>query len=175
MGGRAGLIGLVETLLGLLGLHLQPWMAPAGVLLVVALAWPLMRSNFETDDARKLLKHAQRETGAERQRLEGQALLKVRGKPVGLVVVAETALQVGRTDLARAAIDQLRATGKRPVDVRRLERILEGPQPGTALEAALTVERLAQAGMKDEAREKLARYRQRWPADEELAGLEARI
>lgn len=174
MGGR-GIAGLVETIVDALGLHLKPWMAPAAVLFCVLLAWPFMRANFATDDARRLLKSAARERGAERVRLEGQALEKVKGKPVGLVVVAETALAQGREDLARDAIAALRVTGKRPVDVVRLQRALDGPQPATALEAALTVERLLDAGATAKAHERWVRYRERWPEDADLGALERRF
>lgn len=176
MGGRGGgLAGLVETLLGLVGLTLEPWMAPAALLFVVILAWPWIRLNLRTDEARRLLKQAARATGAERDRLEADALARVEGRPDGLVVVAETALAQGRAALARAAVDRLRATGKRPTDVRRIERTLEGPAPATPMEACLLVERLLGLGMVDEARARWEKARARWPEDPDLAALLVRF
>lgn len=176
MGGRGGgLAGLVETLLGLVGLTLEPWMAPAALLFLVVLALPWIRSNVRTDDARRLLKQAARASGAERDRLEAEALARVEGRPDGLVVVAEAALAQGRTAVARAAVERLRATGKRPTDVRKIERALEGPAPATPMEAVLLVERLLGLGMTEEARLRWEKAHARWPEDADLAALVARF
>ena len=166
-----GLPGLVETVLDALGVHLQPWMAPLAVVAVFALAWPLLRLNLKTDNARRLLKRAARERGEAREKLEQEALSLAGNRPDGLVVVANTALEQGRMALARQAMERLRATGKNLPALRRIERAIDGPQPATALEAALVVERLVQAGMTEEARGRLAKFRERWPEDPELRDL----
>src|SRR4051794_19493738 len=117
-------------------------MAPLGVILLAILAWPLMRLNVKTDDARRVLKRAGREVGAEREKLEQEALALVGDRPDGLVVVADHAIQAGRMALAKVAMERLRETGKGLPEIRRLERAIDGPQPATPLEAALVLERL---------------------------------
>jgi len=170
-----GLTQLLDSFVALLGLHLAPWMAPAGLLGVVALFWPWIRLNMRTDDARKLLKRAARERGAERERLEAEALALVAGRADGLVVVAKEALEQGRRDLAGRAVAGLRGTGKLLPQLRTLERALEPPLPSVASEACLLIERLLDTGMVDEARTRLALARRKWPLDDELEALEDRV
>ena len=166
-----GLPGLVGNLLDALGVHLQPWMAPLAIVVLIAVAWPLLRLNIKTDDAQRLLKRASRERGEAREKLEREALELVGDRPDGLVVIANTAIELGRMALARQAMERLRATGKNLPTLRRIERAIDGPQPATALEAALVVERLVKAGMMDEAQERLRRFKERWPDDPELRDL----
>jgi hypothetical protein len=166
---------LLESFLAYEGVKLPPWALPAVILALVVLFWPLIRRNHATGDARKLLKEASRTAGAERERLEGEALAKVEQNPTGLVVLAEEAMTAGRTKLAERAVEALRATRKRPDDVARLTRRLEGPQPANAIEAAIVIERLLTQGMRDEARARLAKWRKRWPEDTDLGELERRV
>ncbi|MDP2308448.1 MAG: hypothetical protein Q8P18_20685 [Pseudomonadota bacterium] len=168
-----GLRQLIEVFTTLSGVHLKPWMGPAGLLIAIAVFWPWIRVNLRTGDARKLLVRAARERGAARQRLEAEALAMVGTGPDGLVVVAKEALEQGRKELAAQAIVKLRATGKRLPDLRKLERALEPPLPGTPAEAAIVIERMLETGMRDEARARLAQARRKWPFDGELESLEA--
>ncbi|MES2640154.1 MAG: hypothetical protein V4850_11745 [Myxococcota bacterium] len=168
-----GLRQLIELAITMLGLHLKPWMAPAGLLAAIAVFWPWIRLNVRTGDARKLMVRASRERGAERLRLEAEALAMVGQGPDGLVVIAKEALEQGRKELAGQAVAKLRATGKRLPDLRKLERALEPALPGTAAEAALLVERMVATGMHEEARLRLAQARRKWPFDDELLALEA--
>ena len=142
-----GLAQLVEALVDLLGVRLEPWMAPAGLLCCIAIFWPLIRLNLRTGEARRLLRMAARERGDARARLEQQALALVRGRPDGLVVVATEALEQGRRALAAEAIAELRATRELLPQLRRLERALEPPLPAMPSEAALLVERMHAAGL----------------------------
>jgi hypothetical protein len=171
----SGLRNLLDTFFAYEGWTLPPWAMPAVVVALVIALWPLIRKNNATGDARKRFLAAGRETGAERARLEGEAFALVADNPVGLVVLAEEALKAGRTELATRAIDALRATKKRPDDVARLTRLLEGPQPANATDAAMKIERMLAQGMRDEARARWEKWRRRWPGDEELEGLGERL
>ncbi|MFZ5475993.1 MAG: hypothetical protein ACOZNI_04400 [Myxococcota bacterium] len=166
----SGLGQLIASLVEATGGHLPAWGLPAFFVGLTVLAWPMVRRNDRTGKARKLLQAAAH--APDRDRLEAEALALVEGHPVGLVVVADEALKAGRKELAARALAALRRTGKRDVDALRIARDLEGPQPGTPMEAAIVVERLIEQGMKEEARERLGRWRRRWPQDEELAQLE---
>ncbi|MDP2316143.1 MAG: hypothetical protein Q8P41_24815 [Pseudomonadota bacterium] len=170
-----GLAQLLNTVIGILGLHLEPWMAPAGLLVAILLAWPWIRVNLRTGDARKLMIRAARERGAERERLENEALAMVGNGPDGLVVVAKAAVEQGRKELAARAVAKLRTSGKRLPDLRKLERALEPSLPGTPAEAALLVERLLATGMTEEARSRLTQARRKWPFDDELEVLVERV
>lgn len=170
-----GIAKLLEGLVDILGVHLDPWVAPAALVGCVALFWPWIRVNLRTDDARKLLKRASRERGAEREKLEREALEMVAGRPDGLVVVAKEALEQGRKALAADAVAQLRATGKLLPQLRILERQLEPPLPILPSEACLLIERLLDTGMFEEARARTAQARRKWPSDEELEAMERRV
>lgn len=167
-----GLRQLIEVFTTMSGVRLQPWTAPAGLLVVIAVLWPWIRVNLRTGDARKLMLRASRERGAERQRLEAEALAMVGDRPDGLVMVAKEALEQGRKALAAQAVARLRVTAKRLPDLRKLERALEPSLPGTPGEAALLIERMLETGMDEEARARLTYARRKWPQDDELLALE---
>jgi hypothetical protein len=166
-----GIVQLVRLFTSITGLSLAPWMGPVALLVAGVLLWPWISVNIRTGDARKLMVQAARERGEERVRLETKALDMVGNGPDGLVMIAKTAVEQGRKELAARAVDKLRATKKRLPDLRRLERELEPPLPGTSAEAALLVERLLGTGMDAEARARLAQARRKWPFDDELEAL----
>lgn len=132
-------------------------------------------SNRATDIARRTLKRAARERGAAREALEAEAVDVVRSHPQGLVMVADTALAAGRNQVAQAAVSALRASRSLPSEVRRIERVLDGPMPGSAFEAVILVERLLEQGQADLAKDRLQKCRTRWPLDEDLTALSLRI
>jgi hypothetical protein len=169
----AGLTRLLSSIVGVLGL--PPWAGPLIFLALVALSWPLIKGNMATDSARKLLKGAARERGIEREKMEEQALEAVKGRPHGLVVVAEMALSQGRRDLAVRAVGELRGTGKLLPELRKLERQLEPPLPGMPYEAVVIIDRLLKAGATAEAQERLAAAQRKWPGDEEIEELAKRM
>lgn len=166
---------MFDTLARAYGVHLPPWGLPVAFLLIVLALSPWIRQNARTEDARKLMKRAAREKPVDRARLEAEALGLVSGRPDGLVAIAKEALEQGRRDVARQAVDQLRATGKLLPQLRQLERALEPPLPGTADEACIVIERMFGAGMSDEGRARLAQALRKWPNNEDLRELQARV
>ena len=170
-----GIAQLINSLASLLGVHAAPWAAPAALVGSLVLFWPWIRGNVRTGDARKLLVNAARERGAERERLERQALELVKGQADGLVVVAEQAVAQGRTALATEAVEQLRATKTLLPQLRIHERKLEPPLPILASEAVIVIEKMLEEGLVEAARARLAQCRRKWPTDDELLTLEARF
>lgn len=170
-----GIAQLINTLATALGIHAAPWAAPAAFVGSLVLFWPWIRGNVRTADARKALKHAARERGAERERMEKQALDLVKGQPDGLVVVAQEALEQGRNALAEEAVRQLRATNKLLPQLRLLERKLEPPLPILASEAVIVIEKMAADGLVVHARTRLEQALRKWPKDAELQELAAKM
>ncbi len=169
---------LTQTLEGLVeaaGLQLEPWMAPAVAVCVAVLLLPSWRRNFRTKQARKRLVAAGLVGGEARAALEDEALDLVAGNPFGLVVVAEEAHKRGMGRLAERALAGLEATGKRRDELRRLRRLIFDLKPVTAEGEALAVERLLEAGLVEQARERFEAASARYPASAALVELEERL
>lgn len=166
-----GLGQLVQSLLALAEGVVPRWVLAVALAVVVALIWPSIRRNSRTEEARKRFRTATRFGFEERVRREDEALAMVEGNADGLVSLADLALAEGRPRIVALALASLVRLGTRPIEVRRLERTIEGPQPATALEAAILVERLLSQGQMDEAARRLERARVRWPNDEDLAAV----
>lgn len=147
---------------------LPPWAGGAVVLGAVLLALPWILRNRRTEEGRKRLRKSDRLRGAAREAEERAVLALVGTNPWGLLMVGEEAHRMGRDGLAADALAALLATGKLPERARRLQRDVEGPMPGTALEAALTLERFVDSGMLTVAVEKAEKFAGRWPGDPEL-------
>jgi hypothetical protein len=155
--------------------ELPPW-APAvfGVLFAMW-AWPIYKASQKRSRARRAMRSAAGERGAERERLEAEALAAVEGDANGLLIVADLALTQGRKELAARAAEKLRATGKLLHEHRRLQRQLEPPLPALPSEACIIIEQQLKTGLVAEARARLAQARKKWPFDDELEALEARL
>jgi len=166
LGRLKGILEAFASLLGAFGLQLQPWMAPAFLLLVAAALFPMIRRNHRTGRARKLMRQLTYVDAQERWTLERQVLSLVRGDADGLIAVADEALRSGRHSLARAAVDDLRATGRRRQHLRRLEGQLAPASAPTVAEERLAIRNLLAAGMNAEARARAQRARKRWPAED---------
>lgn len=169
-----GLGQLVQSLLALADGVVPRWVLGLGLVAVIALMWPSVRRNSRTEEARKRFRTATRFGFDERVRREDEALAMVDGNADGLVSLADLALAEGRPRIVAPALAALARLGTRPMEVRRLERTIEGPQPATALEAAIVVERLLDQGQREEAVRRLARAQQRWPNDEDLGAVAIR-
>lgn len=170
-----GLGQLVNALVGLTEGLVPHWVWPAGLLVLAALAWPSVRRNTRTDQARKAFRTATRLGHDARLAQEDAAVDLVADHAEGLVALADLALAEGRPRVVPHIVARLRALGARPEHVRRLEAVLAGPQPQTALEAAIIVERLWEQGQAEEAVRRLERARARFPDDADLAALAARV
>ncbi len=166
-----GLVDLLNTFGTIGGTDLPVWAVPVFLLVIGLAASPWIRQNIKTDEARKLMKRAARERGAVREASEAEARAKVAGHAVGLLVVTELALQQGREPFARQVFADLRATGKLPVEIMRVERQIEGPQPRTPDEAAISIEKFVEMGATALARTKWERAIARWPEDADLVAI----
>ncbi|MBM4392776.1 MAG: hypothetical protein FJ090_16755 [Deltaproteobacteria bacterium] len=133
-----------------------------------------LRRTVPADNARRRYARAERLPAPQRAAEQDAALASVRDNANGLLGIAQLALAAGRVSHVEAALARLRVLRAYPEAVLRLQRQVEGPQPGTALEAALIVERFLDQGQLDEARSRLARYQARWPRDDDLAALAPR-
>lgn len=170
------LTGIVDVLQGVadvLGFGDKPWGAGVVAIAVAAAFSPVLLRNQRTSRARRILTRAGASTrAAEKAALEAEALAEVRGNPLGIVVVADIAMERGRLALARAALAQLEATGKRTNDVLRLRRALEPDAPKTVDEAIVRVQRLLRMGLRVEARRRWEEAHKKWPYDEEFSKME---
>ncbi|MBM4369295.1 MAG: hypothetical protein FJ102_23990 [Deltaproteobacteria bacterium] len=133
-----------------------------------------LRRTVPADNARRRYARAARLPEPQRAAEQDAALASVQDNANGLLAIAQLALAAGRIAQVEAALARLRLLRAYPEEVLRLQRQVEGPQPGTPLEAALIVERFLERGQFDEARSRLARYQSRWPRDEDLAALAPR-
>lgn len=163
-----GLGQLVSAIIGASEGVVPHWVWPLAFVLLLALAAPSIRRNAQTNAARRRFRNAGRLRGAEREAEEDGVFASVRDNREGLIVFADLCLAEGRRRLVPDVISRLRELGGREVDVRRLKRELEGPQPATALEALLLVERLVAQGLRAEAERRHQAALARWPDDAEL-------
>jgi hypothetical protein len=161
-----GIAQLLNTLLQLAGVHLQPWMAPVALLALAILLFPALRRTHRTSLARKRLRRLPYVGAEERRRLEEEALALSTGSPAGLLVVAQEALRLGRHDLARRAADAIEALGARPRELRAIRRALEPQLEPTPAQERVHVEALVQAGLHEEAARRRDLARARWPGEE---------
>jgi len=152
----------LNRILSGLGLELEPWMAPLVAVVIALGVLPFYYRNFRTKRARKRVQAAANADLGERRRLEDEALDLVSGNPFGLMVVAEEADKRGLRKLALRALGALEATGKRRTEARLLRAKLAPDMPTTADGEALAVEKLREAGLHEQAEERLRRARQRF-------------
>ena len=152
----------LDRLLSGLGLELEPWMAPLAAVCVAVCVLPFYYRNFRTKRARKRVLAAAVAAGEEHTALAAEALALVRGSPFGLMVVAEEADKRGLGQLAIAALEALEATGKRRTQARLLRAKLLAERPTTPEAEALAVERLREAGLGEQADQRLRAARERF-------------
>ena len=169
-----GIANLLNAILEVMGLHLEPGTASVGALIVFVLLLPWIWRSQRGDEAVRILKRASHERRVEREALESLALAKVAGNPNGLWLVANEALRQGRMQLARTAADQLRQTGKLFREWQLLMIQIEGELPKTPEEVAIRAERLLESGQVEQAEQLLSSGRQRWPQSPAWAEVERR-
>lgn len=151
------------------------WLLAVIALALVGVAARGFWANRATDHARRLLKQASRQSGLPRDELAGQALAWVQSNPQGLAVVADWALEAGLFPLARTCLHRLRELRALPEHRKRIERALDGPMPGSPMEAIILLERLIEQNQHALAQERLDKCLARWPRDAELRAFSARI
>lgn len=172
MGRTDGFLLLWNHLLVAVGITPRPWLLPACIFVLAALAWPLVRRTQGISRARKLLADAERTSGAERRAIQEQVLSLVGDHPMGLVGVIEEALRRQQAPLAAEALERLRETRKEPIHLLRLEAKVHGPPP-TSIEAELAaIDRLLEAALTAQAVQRLDRARRRWPQEPRLAAVQ---
>ncbi len=166
---------LIRSLADLTEPYVPRWAWIVGVLVLAALAWPSVRRSTKAEAARKHFRTAVRYGYEERLRREDEAIAMMGEDIDGLVTLADLALAEGRPRIVSGLVERVRASGKRPDAVKRLTVAVEGPLPGSAMEAVILVERFWAQGQQGEARKRLARARERWPNDEDLDALALRL
>ena len=177
MRGSAGILDSVAALLAAAGIDVPPWGFLAFAAAITLVLMPRILANMETGRARRLVKRSRGAEGEDRRQLEQQALEVARDRPATLVAVAEEAIRARRSPLAHEAVRRLASTGQQRQDLRRLRRELavEPDLPRSAVAAALVIERLLEAGADAEAQRRLRRFLRRWPDDDELQSIAARL
>lgn len=165
----------VNSLLELLGLDGQPWIAPVLLIGLFSLAWPYIHKNIDTDAGRRKLRGMSDMPLPERRKAQAEALEIVGEDPDGLIGIADEAIRQNERDYARTVLEKLKSTGKKKDHVRRLEHVLEDRTLQLPEQTVIAVERMLDAGMLNGARERLAPALKRWPDHPELQALQARI
>jgi len=169
-----GLSGLTETLSQLFeqaGIALPPWAFPAAAGLAFIALVPWIRQNHRTHQARKLIHEAGSESASDRAALRAAALALVERHPVGLVSIADEALRRGMLDLARQALERLKAHGKPTHEIIRLQTAIDGPPPAHLYSEIQVIEQLLSNGMTQAAENRIARAQKFWPDAPELLRL----
>lgn len=151
------------------------WAWGAGFAALALLLWPLVRRTARTEEARRRFRTATRLGHEARIAQEDSAVAQVFDSADGLVVLCELAMAEGRPRIVPAALARLRELGTRGAEVRKIELAVDGPQPRSALEAAILIEALVTQGVRESASRRLERALARWPEDAELRALGERL
>ncbi|MEC7946032.1 MAG: hypothetical protein VX265_00610 [Myxococcota bacterium] len=165
-----GILDSLGSLLAAAGVDLPPWGLPVFALIVMLVLLPRIFANMETSRARRLVQRSRGVEGDERVRMEQKALEVAGARPMSLVAVADEAIRIRRSPLAVQAVERLAETDGARDHLRRLRKALRNDDklPGSALAAALVVERLLDAGAVGEAGRRLGRFEKRWPGHPDL-------
>ncbi len=166
---------LANSVLEMFGLQGNPWILPLGFLALVALFWPMIHKNIDTDAGRKRLRGMSEMPLPERKKAQAEALEIVGDDPDGLLAVADEAARAGEKEFARVVLEKLKATGKKKDHVRRLESLLTDRSLQLPEQSVVAVERMIEAGLLEGARDRLAPALERWPDHPELLALKAKL
>jgi hypothetical protein len=171
MGGLGSLATAIEEILLDYGIHVPPWIGLAIAFGLIVLFLPNIIKNAKVDKARRDMTRLQDLSPEDRDRERERILDMANDNPVGLVAIADEALRKHQTAIARGAVDRLRRTGKRPADLQRLERALDGDKPRHLLKEVIAIEHLSKAGAREAAAARLAAALLIWPDAPELREL----
>jgi len=169
-----GLTQAIGEILSIFGITLPPWAAPAFMLCVAILLLPWILRNMRTSRARKLLKRSIMESAEVRQSMEERALTIVDGNAPGLLAVAEESVRRGRFELAKKALTRI-PDNKLKRQRWQLMLEMQPRDPATPDAAVLVIQRLLEAEMVKEARERTERFLRRWPNDTELQAVQKQL
>ncbi len=173
MGGLGTLATAIEEILVDYGIHVPPWIGLAIAFGLIAVFLPSIIKNAKVDKARRdMLRIHDLSSPEERERERQRIVDLATDNPVGLVAIADEALRKHQTAIARGAVERLRRTGKRPDDLRRLERALDGDKPRHLLGEVIAIEHLLKGGALEAARKRLETALETWPDAPELTALE---
>ena len=171
MGGLGTLKAAIEEILLDYGIHVPPWIGLALAVGLIVVFLPNIIKNAKVDKARRDMLRLQDLSPEERERERQRILDMANDNPVGLVAIADEALRKQQTVIARGAVERLRRTGKRPADLQRLERALDGDKPRHLLKEVIAIEHLLKAGAREAAAARLAAALVIWPEAPELREL----
>lgn len=166
---------VLTSILKMLGLENYPWIGPALLILILAIALPYVQKNVNTDRGRSRIKRMSELPLPERQKVQQEALEIAGDDPDGLIALADEAIRQGDKVYARQVLERLKATGQKRDHVRRLERLLDDTKLQLPEQTIVAVERMIESGMIEEARKRLAPALERWPDHAELRALEQRL
>lgn len=172
MGSIRDLILSFEAALQSFGLDIPAWVIPVVLVAIAASVFPMFTRANNSVRARGLLSRARLAAGQDRLEMEQEALEMVKDDPEGLAVVASASIQYGRVQLAEEALAQLKATGKRTSDLKRLETLLHGPAPISPEAEAIAIRNMLENGLREKARERLKRALSTFPSDPDLQDIE---
>ena len=177
MSGISNILRTFFDLLAAAGLDLSIRQRVGMVAILVVLLAPALLRSVGVSQARSRVMATRLLDGPARQEAEDQALAAARGKARQLVAVAETALSLGRSRLAAAAVEALAETGEEKESLRALRRKMAPvvPLPATPDEVILVAERLLEAGMEAEADRRLSHARAKWPELPDVATLKVNL
>lgn len=170
-----GIAQAMQSLFAIFGVKVAPWFVPVAMLLIVFTLYPMLQKNAQGDKARRMLRKLPETPVAERPAVESEALAMVGDDVHGLLVVAQVALDLNNKALARTAAEKLRATGKKPDDVRRILAALDDGGPRMVEQALVRVERALEMGLLPEARRRIDEAKGRWPGDPSIDALELKV
>lgn len=170
-----GLSNIFQSLLTALGIQNQPWIGPIAFVVVLALVWPYLQRNLKTDRGRQRIRGLADMPLPERQKAQDEAMQLIGDDADGLVALADESLRQGDRDFARRVLDQLKTTGKKKDQVRRLDALLVDRNLQLPEQTVIAVERLLDTGLLEPARQRLVPALQRWPDNPELLALQARV
>lgn len=169
--------GIGEILRGL-GAFVPREILVGAVVIVLLLAFPGWLRSVRTKQLRGRVRQVARATvAAERREREAAALALAGANGRLLVALAEEAHklnQVGLAQRALLALEPLPGFERDVADLRRKLRPELPPPPADAVEALVTVRRLLDEGLHEQARVRLDEARARFPDDGPLAELAAR-
>ena len=165
-------------MLAALGMVLPPWAVALVMACVAALMVPGSLYWVRSRRVKGILRSLGRaSTDEQRAQLADEAMALATGRPRVLVALADDAHRLGMNLLRDRAMDELRARGAAPKDLRRLGKLVrkDAPPPMHPVEEAVFVERMIDEGLLGAARQRLGPARERFPEDTELAALEERL